>query len=84
MRIIRPAKGSFMRPSIPRHTIQKFCEGGGLLGSPVNFPPIDMIADPSRGGMISNPDRSLGILLSPSERADVVMIPRGAVGDEVF
>ncbi len=78
LRIVNTANASFMRVSIPGHTMWRIGGDGGLLEAPIAIPPVGMVPDPEEPGeMISNPDPSRGLLLTPGERADVVFTPAG-------
>jgi len=82
-RIINPANGRFMRLSDPGHTIYQIGSDGGLLDEIVARPPVPLIDD-GAGGLISDPDPAKGLLVTPSERADVVLIPEGDPGDDLY
>ena len=78
LRLVNVANSRFMRISIPGHTLYRIGGDGGLLEEPIEIPPVGMIPDPPGSGeMISNPDLSQGLLLTPGERADVVFTPMG-------
>lgn len=91
LRLINSSNSRFMRVSIPDHTLWRIGGDSGLLEAPIEVPPIGMVhAGGGHGGghngghgmemmpmMMSDPDISKGILLTPGERADVVFTPRG-------
>ncbi len=77
LRLVNVANSRFMRISIPGHTMYRIGGDGGLLQEPVEILPVEMITDPSSGQLISNPDPSQGLLLTPGERADVIFTPKG-------
>lgn len=79
-RIVNPSNGASVRLSIPGQTVYRIGGDQGLLNEAIAVSPIDV--DPITG--ISNPDPSKGILLTPSERADIVLIPQGEPGDKIF
>ena len=58
----------------------------GVWNAAEKIQPIDQVIDP-RGHhnlLISNNDRRLGVTLTPSDRAEVVIVPEGKRGDEYF
>lgn len=88
LRLVNTSNSRFMRVSIPNHTLWRVGGDQGLLEHPIEVPPIDMVAamdheemdmdmSMERGMLMSNPDLSKGILLTPGERADVVFVPKG-------
>ena len=77
LHMINVANARFMRVSIPGHTMYRIGGDGGLLETPIAIPPVEMIYDHHAGHMVSNPDPSQGLLLTPGERADVVFTPMG-------
>lgn len=84
LRLINAANARFFRLSIPGHTIYQIGGDGGLLETPTPHSPIDMVANPSNPAqLISNQDAKVGLLLTPGERADVLLVPQGAVGDSI-
>lgn len=83
-RFINAANARFMRVSIPRHTMYRIGGDGGLLEHAIALPPIDQVSDPADPDhTISNPDRDLGLLLAPGERADVLLVPCGHPGERI-
>ena len=84
-RIINVANGRFMRLSIPGHTMYRIGGDGGLIEDAIAIPPIEMVDDlDNPGESISDPDLSVGLLLTPSERADIIWIPNGQPGEELY
>lgn len=78
LRLINTANTRFMRVSIAGHRMYKIADDGGLLEAPVEIEPIGMIPDPHHPGhMISDPDPTKGILLTPGERVEIVFTPTG-------
>jgi len=78
MRFINASNSRFMRISVPGHTLWQIGNDAGLLESPIEIPPIERIPDPhDPDHMISDPDRDHGLLLTPAQRADVVVTPTG-------
>jgi FtsP/CotA-like multicopper oxidase with cupredoxin domain len=83
-RIVNVANGRFMRLSIPGQTMYRIGGDAGLLGHPEQIRNVSMIPDPANPKRrISEPDPSTGLLLVPGERAEIVITPRGAPGDEI-
>ncbi len=78
LRLVNVSNSRFMRLSIPGHTLYQIGGDGGLLETPVALEPIGMVPA-GHGGhhMVSDPDLSKGLLLTPGERADVVFTPNG-------
>ena len=77
-RLINVSNSRFMRISFRGHTVWRIGGDGGLLEFPIEIPPVDLIPDghnPNR--WVSNPDPKKGVLLTPGERADIVLIPKG-------
>lgn len=84
-RIINTANSRFMRVSFKNHRVWRIGADGGLLETPIEVPPIDMVTDPHGSGeMISNPNEDYGILLTPAERADIVVTPMPVDGPLVI
>jgi FtsP/CotA-like multicopper oxidase with cupredoxin domain len=78
LRLINTSNARFMRVSIRNHKMWRIGGDGGLLESPIEILPIGLVPDPdpTHGGqMISDPDPSKGLLLTPGERADIVFKP---------
>jgi len=80
LRILNASNSRFMRISIPGHKMWRIGGDGGLLESPIEISPVEMVMDTSAGGHhgggdISDPDPSKGLLLTPAERADIVFTP---------
>ena len=84
LRVLAPTNGRFMRLSLPEHDLLQIGSDGALLNDMQTRGPIGQVPDHHGTGLASDPDPSLGVLLTPSERADVVVVPRGDVGDEIF
>lgn len=84
-RIVNISNARSWRLSVPGHDLVRVGGDGGLLEHPITLPPIDMIPDPENPGqLMSNPDPDLGLLLTPGERADVIITPRSNTGEDVF
>jgi FtsP/CotA-like multicopper oxidase with cupredoxin domain len=83
LRVISPANGRFMRISLPGHSIYQIGSDGGLLDEIREIPPVQMISD-DMGGLVSDPDPAQGLLVTPAERADVVLTPVGEVGEDLY
>ena len=76
-RLINVSNSRFMRVSFKGHTVWRIGGDGGLLESPILIPPIERIPDHHNPGhLVSDPDPTKGILLTPGERADIVCIPQ--------
>ncbi len=58
----------------------------GFFNTPELVKPIDAIANPlgHHDEPMSNPDTRRGVTLTSGDRAEVVVVPDGEVGDEVF
>ena len=57
----------------------------GLWNAAEKIRPIDKVENVGHHkGIVSNPDRALGVTLTPGDRADVVMVPKGIRGDEFY
>jgi FtsP/CotA-like multicopper oxidase with cupredoxin domain len=70
-----------MRLSLPGHTLYRIGGDAGLLEQAIALAEIDQVE--IDGQMISDPDLSKGLILTPGERADVVFIPQGSDGESV-
>lgn len=79
IRMVNTSNSRFMRVSLPGHTLYRIGGDAGLLAQPIAIAPIQQVY--VNGKMISDPDLSKGLLLTPGERADVVFIPNGQNGD---
>jgi FtsP/CotA-like multicopper oxidase with cupredoxin domain len=75
LRLVNSSNSRFMRVAIDGHTMYRVGGDGGLLQAPLTVPDIEMIPGNHEGQVISNPDLSQGLLLTPGERADVVFTP---------
>ena len=78
LRMINTSNTRFMRISIRDHRMWRIGGDGGLLENPIEILPIELVRDPDPqhgGQMISDPDPSKGVLLTPGERADIVFTP---------
>ncbi len=76
LRIANVANARFMRVSIRGHRMWRIGGDGGLLETPIEIQPVEQVADPENpDNMISDPDITKGLLLSPAERADIVFTP---------
>jgi len=76
LKLINVANARFMRVSIPGQQVWRIGGDGGLFEHPVEITPIDTLTD-DEGNEYSNPDPSLGLLLTPGERAELVFRPTG-------
>ncbi|CAB9503880.1 Blue copper oxidase CueO [Seminavis robusta] len=82
LRLINAANTRFMRISFTgAQKVWKIAGDGGLFETPVEILPIDTITD-GQGMEVSNPDPSLGLLLTPGERAEVVLAPTESINME--
>jgi FtsP/CotA-like multicopper oxidase with cupredoxin domain len=83
-RIVNVSNGRFMRLSIPGQVMYRIGGDAGLIGRPERVRNVSMFPDPADPKRrISEPDPTTGLLLVPGERAEIVITPRGAVGDEI-
>ncbi len=76
LRVVNASNARFMRISLSGHHMYRIGGDGGLLETPIHIEPIRMVEDED-GTMISDPDLSKGLILTPGERADLVFTPRG-------
>lgn len=76
LRFVNTSNARFMRVSIPGHVMYRIGGDGGLLEEPIRIEPVQMGMIPDTGQIISDPDPSKGLLLTPGERADIVFVPR--------
>ena len=81
IRMINTSNTRFMRISVPGHTLYRIGGDQGLLEQAIPVPEIEQVL--VDGEMISDPDLSKGLILTPGERADVVFIPQGSDGEAV-
>jgi len=97
LRIINTANSRFFRLSIPDHIMHRIGGDGGLILQPISAPPVDILYDGNNhsakpaarhlgdlSNFVSNPDPSLGILLVPGERAEIVFTPKGNPGEFLY
>jgi FtsP/CotA-like multicopper oxidase with cupredoxin domain len=83
-RVVNVSNGRFMRLSVPGQTMYRIGGDAGLIASPERVRNVGMFPDPADPKRrISESDPTTGLLLVPGERAEVVITPRGAVGDEI-
>ncbi len=75
LRLVNASNSRMMRVSLSGHTMYRVGGDGGLLESPIEILPIDLVPNPDGGPDISDPDLSRGLILTPGERADVVFTP---------
>jgi hypothetical protein len=52
----------------------------GLLNGTIALKPINQVWEPIVSRFISNPDPTMGVLVTPGERADIIVKPRGPCG----
>ncbi len=92
LRLVNVANSRLMRVSFGEgQRVWRVGGDGGLLESPVEVPSIGMVMHPGGHGgghggheaMVSDPDLSRGVLLTPGERADLIWIPSGENQDVV-
>jgi len=70
--------------NVPGHDLFQIGTDGGLLEAPQDHEPIGQVRDPdpTHGGvMVSDNDPNHGVLITPGERADVVVTPHGTSGE---
>lgn len=73
-RVVNVANSRFMRISIPSHKMWRIGGDGGLLEHPLEIQPVTTTPEP---------DNSKGILLTPGERADFIVIPDSLTENQV-
>ena len=88
-KVVNVSNSRFMRISVPGHNMWRVGGDQGLLATSEEIPAINMI--PAGGhmmgdnngemNMISNPDLSKGILLTPGDRADIIVVFNGDNGE---
>ncbi len=83
LRIINPANGRTMRLSAPNQLMFQIGSDGGLMDQVEWIQDVEQIVN-GHGHLVSNPDLSQGLIVSPSERVDVVLIPFGKPGEDAF
>jgi FtsP/CotA-like multicopper oxidase with cupredoxin domain len=88
LRLINSSSGETFRLNIsdPKQRWYQVGSDQGLWNQAEQVKPIDQIIDP-RGHhnlLISNVDIGLGVTLTPSDRAEVVLVPDGDVGHEFY
>jgi hypothetical protein len=84
LRVIVPSNGRSMRLSAPGQLMFQIGADGGPLDHIRFIRPIRLVRDEETGELVSDPDPSRGLLLTPSERADVVLIPIGWPGQDAY
>ncbi len=86
LRMVNASNSRFMRVSFGEdQQVWRVGGDGGLLESPINVEAIGMVpahghgdhGDPGEHKMMSDPDLSKGIMLTPGERADLIWVPTG-------
>ena len=77
LRLVNTSNSRFQRISITGHRMWRIGGDGGLLETPIEMPPVELVEDPGTGELISDPDPAKGLLLTPGERADVIFTPVG-------
>jgi len=83
LRMVNTANSRFMRVNVPGHDLHLIGTDGGLFEAPELRTPIQQVLDPdpTHGGiMVSDNDPDHGVLLTPGERADVILVPTGPSG----
>ncbi len=78
MRVLNAANARFLRASIPDHPFWRIGGDQGLIEEPIRLEPAATglrsgVPVPSRHP--SDPDPTTGLLLTPAERADVILFP---------
>jgi FtsP/CotA-like multicopper oxidase with cupredoxin domain len=81
LRMVNTSNSRFMRLSIPGHTLYRIGGDQGLLEHVLALREIEQVE--VDGAMMSDPDPSKGLILTPGERADLIFIPEGNEGDAV-
>jgi len=80
LRIINPANGRYMRLSSPGMRMIHIAGDAGFHEQITVIPPVTTIIDPLLG-QISNPAPTQGLLIPPSARVEIVLLPKGQPGD---
>lgn len=78
LRVVNVSNSRFMRLALKGQKMWRIGGDGGLLETPIEILPIGMVVDTAAGhggGLISDPDPSKGLILTPGERADLVFSP---------
>jgi FtsP/CotA-like multicopper oxidase with cupredoxin domain len=87
LRLINVSSGRVQRLSLtdPDKLWYQIGSDQGLWNDAEQIRPIDKVENIGHHqGIVSNSDRNLGVTLTPGDRADVVMVPRGSSGDEFY
>jgi FtsP/CotA-like multicopper oxidase with cupredoxin domain len=88
LRFINVSSGEIFRMDLRDETKEWYGIGSdqGLWNTAELIKPIDKIINPlgHHNNLISNTDTRLGVTLTPSDRAEVVLKAEGAVGSEYF
>lgn len=81
LRVVNVANTRFMRISAPGQTVWRIGGDGGLLEHPLEVPFVTLVPHPTEPGeYVSNPDDSQGVILTPGERADLIVTPTANAG----
>ncbi len=81
LRLINSANGRFMRLSAGDQKMYQIGTDGGLLNDIRTINPVTTIYNHHTQEMTSNPSLDQGMLLTPAERADIVLVPQGDPGE---
>ncbi|MEE2888167.1 MAG: multicopper oxidase domain-containing protein [Planctomycetota bacterium] len=87
LRLINVTSGRVQRLSLtdPEQVWYQLGSDQGFWNDAERIKPIDKAENVGHHkGIISNPDRRLGVTLTPGDRADVVLVPTGNRGDEFY
>ncbi len=82
MRVLNAGNARFVRASVPDHPFWRIGGDQGLLEEPIRLEPASTTGTPPPHP--SDPDPTTGLLLTPSERADVLFFPvTGELGESL-
>jgi len=97
LRLINTANSRFFRLSIPGQLAHRIGGDAGLISSPTVMSEINILDNNVKSSskpaprhlgdlsnLASNPDPSLGVLLVPGERAEIIFTPNGEPGDYAY
>lgn len=87
LRLINVSSGRVQRLSLTDHDQTWYQVGSdqGLWNDAERIKPIGKTENTGHHkGLVSNPDIGVGVTLTPGDRAEVVLVPSGARGDEFY
>lgn len=86
LRMLNAASSRFLRISVPEHLMWRIGGDQGLLEEPIRIVPVVELATPDSNPAAKHGPTTLprsGLLLTPGERADVLIFPREDTGRPV-